>query len=225
MLDLSLLINSLKEERKQEKDVKQRLYKNLAFSKLDTSLLKNYRFKNPYRISKNYLKSTGMPNIHLYGETPLPTMELIAKECDLSKADTLLEMGSGRGRLLFFIHHFYQCQVIGYEKIPEFAAITNQLIEEFSLKQIECIESDMLKADLSLASVIYLYGSCLEDEEIELLVQKFSNLKAGVKIVTISYPLKDYAKDNTFTLAKEFPVCFPWGKTSAYLNITRGHNE
>lgn len=219
MFNPYLYYHYLKEERRREKEIKQHFYKDPSFKKVDRALLKNYSFKNPYRISKQYLKSAGDKQIHIYGETPLSTFETIANECEIKQSDTVIDMGAGRGRGAIFLHHFKQCRVIGYEKIPHFVEVANKLITTFDLTGIEILEEDMFQADLSVASVIYLYGTCLEDEEIEHLIAKFSNLKAGTKIVTISYPLTDYADENVFKLVKEFTVSFPWGDTSAYLNI------
>ncbi len=172
-------------------------------------------------MSKQYLKLSGHKQIHIYGETPLSTFEVIANECEINQSDTVIDMGAGRGRGIIFLHHFKQIRVIGYERIPYFVKVVNMLIETFNLTRIELINADMLQADLSMGSVIYLYGTVLEDKEIEHLVAKFSRLKAGTKIITISYPLTNYSDENVFKLAKEFAVSFPWGETSAYLNIIR----
>jgi len=219
MFNPYLYYHYLKEERRREKAIKKLFYKDLVFKKIDRALLKNYAFKNPYRISKQHLKSSGDKQIHIYGETPLSTFETIAKECEITEGDTVIDMGVGRARGAIFLNHFKQCRVIGYEKIPHFVEVANQLIRAFDLQGIEITCEDMFQADLSMASVIYLYGTCLEDNDIESLIAKFSQLKVGTKIVTISYPLTEYAKENVFTLGREFTVSFPWGETSAYLNI------
>ena len=75
----------------------------------------------------------------------------------------------------------------------------------------------MLKSDLTKASVIYLYGTCLKDEAISTLLFSFKELKKGTKVVTVSYPLSDYT--DAFVLKKKFIASYPWGKTEVFIQI------
>ena len=74
----------------------------------------------------------------------------------------------------------------------------------------------MFEADYKQATVIYLYGTCLDDEEIKRLVRRFEGLAPGTKVITVSYPLSEYA--DTYMTHKEFPARFPWGRAQVYLN-------
>ncbi len=204
-------------DRKLQREVRKRYYGNEQFAALDRALLTAYIFKNPYVISKKYLKNRQAKELHTYGETPLTTYETIAREVDIQPTDTFLELGSGRGRGALFLHHFYKCQVIGIERIPQFVKLARHLSQKYEQNGATFICGDMLQVNIPQeVNIVYLYGSSLADSEIIQLVSRLKTLPSGTKVVTVSYPLTDYDNE-AFTLEKTFPVSFPWGETEAYL--------
>ena len=191
----------------EQKAVKKQFYSNERFKKLDQILLSNYRYKSPYYISKQYLKEKGAGQVHVYGETPLTTMEKIVREFGIKKTDTILEMGAGRGRTSLFLGEFVGAKVIAYELIPEFV---KKMVPS---PNVEMHTGDMFTADFSKVDGIYLYGTMLDDEEILALCEAFPK---GVKIITVSYPLKEYSE--LYQTKNVFMGRFPWGQTEVFLN-------
>ncbi len=53
-------------------------------------------------------------------ETPLTSLEVIARECQLSVRDVVFELGCGRGRTCFWLNQFIGCAVIGIDYVPAF---------------------------------------------------------------------------------------------------------
>jgi SAM-dependent methyltransferase len=198
-----------------------RYYSNFQFMKVDLSLLLMYFFYSPYAISKRFLTQKGEEDVYAYGETPLTTMDLIAQECCIKKEDVFYELGCGRGRVCFWMHSFVGCQIVGIEFVPEFVKYANKIKDKLNLDHIEFRLEDMLKADYSEATVCYLYGTCLSDESIESLIQKFVSLPAGTKIITVSYPLSDYVGGESFEVMKRFSAPFTWGKGDVFLNVVK----
>ncbi len=213
-----LYFKTLWEDLKRQKEIKKRFYKDVKFRLIDQALLSAYYLQGPFKISKQFLQERGEEDVHLYGETPLLTFDAIAKICNLGKHDTLLELGCGRGRGLFFLSHFYGCKVVGIEQIPKFIELGKKLAKKCGLN-IDFRQKNFLEADLSSATVIYLYGTCLTDDEILHICRRFETLPPSVKIVTISYPLSDYFP--FFSVEKSFPVTFPWGDTTGYLQSVK----
>lgn len=207
-------------DRRLQKEVKKRYYHDPVFSRLDRALLSAYVFKNPYTISKNYLKKRDAKDIHTYGETPLITYEKIAKEAALKPTDVFLELGSGRGRGALFLHHFFKCHFIGIERIPQFVKLARHLAHKYHQDDVSLICGDMFQLELPKATVLYLYGTALTDQEIVSLVDKLKQYPTGTKIISISYPLTDY-DENVFHTEKSFPVSFTWGETDAYIQTVR----
>lgn len=196
-------------------------YSNLTFCKIDLSLLISYLFNSPYEISKSFLTAKGEKDVYTYGETPLTTLETIAKQCQISAKDTVFELGCGRGRTSFWLNAFIGCKVVGIEHIPEFVANANAIKTKFHVTDVEFLQQDMLSVDYTGATVIYLYGSTLDDIFIKKLIARFQNLSPGTKIITISYPLSDYTGLSSFEMMKCFPVQFPWGEADVYLQIKK----
>jgi len=193
-----------------------RYYSNFSFMKTDISLLTHYLFKNPFRMSKHFLVKKGEEEVYAYGETPLTTLEMIAKECAITPDDTVFELGSGRGRNCFWLHHFIGCKVVGIEWVPSFVRHANSVQKEISFRH-----EDMFESDLSGATVIYLYGTSLSDDKIKKLSQKLSSLPPGTRIITVSYPLSDYCPEGPFEVMRLFPAKFTWGKADVYLQVIK----
>ena len=78
-------------------------WRDLQFAKIDLYLTMSYFFKSPYRISREFTNDE-----EPYGETPLHTMEVIAKAANLTKEDVVYELGFGRGRSCFWLSLFLQ---------------------------------------------------------------------------------------------------------------------
>lgn len=192
-------------------------YKDLPFAKIDMGILFSFFFKSPYRLSREYAEQLKIPALEVYGETPLPTMEKIAKEAEISANDVVYELGSGRGRCSFWLVSFIHCRVVGVEIIAPFVHVANEIKKRYREEKTSFILANMFEVDLTPATVIYLYGTLLSDEEIKAIAKKFSKLHKGTKIITISYPLQEYYSVPCFELIKCFEVEFPWGTTTAYV--------
>jgi precorrin-6B methylase 2 len=193
-----------------------RYYKKPIFALLDIFLKTIYLFFNPYRVSRKFMQKKGSKNIHVYGETPLILFDILLKKCKVSSSDTFLELGCGRGRLCFFASYFYHCNVIGLEQIPLFVKIIQYLQKIFKIKNLKIINKNMFEVDYSKASFIYLYGTCLEDHEIEKIISKINK---NTKVLTISIELNDY--NLNFQTLEKFSVKLPWGKTNAFLQVKK----
>lgn len=201
-------------------NVAYRYYYNVPFAKADFSILMMYAFHNPYTISKRFLMKKGEKDIYVYGETPLQTMDLIAKECGLNSKDTIYELGCGRGRTCYWLRYFTNAKIVGIEHIPEFTERANMVKDKLKIDNIEFRNEDMLKSDFTNGTAFYLYGICYEKPFIEKLIQKFNSMPSGTKIITVSYPLSDYTSE-PYEVMKRFPARFTWGTADVYLNVKK----
>lgn len=198
-----------------------RFYTNKAFRQQDLSLLRKYFFANPYAISKAYLLSRGASDPYLYGETPLTTLEKIVKECGMNANDYVYELGCGRARTCFWLAAFVKCRVLGIEIIPTFVEKANEIKTKYNVQNVEFYLGSYYDVSFKEATVIYLYGTCLEDSAIERLLKKFAKMPSGAKVITVSYPLTDYEVNPLFDLIHTFDASYPWGMTTLYLHIRR----
>ncbi len=174
-----------------------------SFKAYRKALSKEYRFTNPYHLSRG-----------IYGETPLAVLKQIAEGCALSPKDHVADLGCGRGRGVLFLSQLVGCRVTGIESVPAFIEKAERVKQKLGLQNVNFLQADMFKADLSPYSIVYLFGTCLEDHEIRKLAAKKPS-----RIITISYPLSDC--DPSYKLVKSFPVLFPWGQTDAFLSVAK----
>jgi SAM-dependent methyltransferase len=194
-------------------------YPNLNFLKIDLSLLLSYLFTNPFRISKRFLLAKGEEDVYKYGETPLTTLDLIARTCAISSSDVVFELGCGRGRTCFWLNQFIGCSVVGIDYVPLFIEKGEKVKNRFHVQGVSFLLEDLFQADLKGATVVYLYGTCFSNSEIARLITLFKQLPKGTKLITVSYSLLEHQPKASFHLLKEFSAPFTWGKADVYLHL------
>jgi hypothetical protein len=187
-----------------------RLYyrKSWRFALSDLALGFATLFFNPYRACRK-LGTT-------YGETPPSSLHRIASFCSLSSDDSYLELGSGRGKGCIWISQFVGCRAIGVEKVPLFFHLSRGTSALFGFKRVTFIKADMAETDFSAASCVYLYSTCMDEEELSRLTQKMAALPKGAKVVSVSAPMPETPH---LALRGSFPLSFPWGETEGYLHV------
>lgn len=193
-------------------------YHNRLFRRIDVSLFFLYLLDNPYTAARRFAVRQGEENIHTYGETPLTTLEEIVKRCEITSKDTVYELGSGRGRSCFWLHCFVGCNVVGVEYNPHFYRKAEALRARYNVSDLAFVCEDLLKVNYSKATVVYLYGTCLEDEFIVKLVDKLKELPKGARVISISYPLTEYVAHSRLKLLDFFDATFTWGEATVYLH-------
>lgn len=196
-----------------------RYYGKYDFFKIDSLLLLNYFFKSPFWLSKTFLEERGEADIYTYGETPLTTLEMTSKAFRLSKKDKVFELGCGRGRTCFWLNQFVGCTVVGIDFVPAFIEKANKVKARCGVSGVTFLLEDLFQADLTGATVIYLYGICYSDEEIRCLADIFSRLPSGTKVITVSYSLREFQEDAPFQVVNQIQGAFTWGKTEVYLQV------
>jgi len=201
-----------------------RYYCEPAFLKIDLYFLSQYLFQNPFRISKLHSIKKRESAIHTYGETSLSTMETIAQKGQIAGDDVVFELGCGRGRTCFWLHHFIGCKVVGIDYVPVFIQKADQIKKKLDLVGIEFRLEDFLQSDFREASVIYLYGSCYSAPFLRSLVKRLEALPQALKIISVSFPLTDYQSRPVFEVVKKFSAPFLWGTGDVYVQIKKaGH--
>lgn len=198
-----------------------RYYRKISYAKVDGALMLMYLFDNPFSISNRYFIHRSHSSEFTYGETPLTSFEKISQEARLTPQDTLYELGCGRGRVCFWLNSFVGCRVIGIEIVPDFILRAKRIQRKLDLKNIEFRTEDFLRSDFKNATVIYLYGTCLENHTIKQLIDHFKKLPRGTRIITVSYSLSDYTDEPLFETMKRFPVRFTWGEGDVYIQIKK----
>lgn len=195
-----------------------KFYKNIKYFFLDIFFSFIYLFFNPYREVRIFNQKKSFLNIYSYGETYLKTFEKIAKLANINEKSNFLELGSGRGKVSFFIRLIFKAKVSSIEWVDKLINIS-KLINKFFFTKILFIKEDMFKVSFKNFTHIYLYGTCLEKKEIYKLIEKFKIDNKNAKIITISFALNEY--DKAYKTINSLDVDFAYGKTKAYINILK----
>lgn len=203
---------------REERGVKRTYYVDETLKRSDRALQRAYFWKNPYRICRTFLQEQGHTEVHQYGETPLHTLEKIGQRVHLSAQDYLIDLGCGRGRGVLFLSHRFGCHAKGVDWVPTFVETAQRIAAKHNCKRVSFVQASAHESDLLGASAIYLYGTCMEREEILTLCKRFAQLPRGVRLITVSFPLCDY--DSAFQVVERFPAAFPWGDTTVYIQTT-----
>lgn len=198
--------------------VVRKFYPIYSFGKIDLSLLLRYALKNPYRISKQFLKKQGESDIYAYGETSLPAIEEIANFSEIKSGDCVFELGCGRGRACFWLKIFRCCRVVGIEWIPLFVEKAQDVQSAYKLSGIEFRCEDMMASDFTGATVIYLYGTCYSEMFMRALLEKLDKLPKGTRLITVSDSLEEYSS-SSWQMQKRCTISFLWGYAEVYLHI------
>ncbi len=129
----------------------------------------------------------------VYSPTPQDVVETMLNIVHLTKDDTLVDLGSGDGRILITAAERYGAKAIGYEIDRELVARSRSAAERSRAKHlIEIREQDMYTADLAEADVVTLY---LYPASLDKLKPQFAKMHKGSKIVSHHYEIPDVTPD------------------------------
>src|SRR5207247_111206 len=111
------------------------------------------------------------------------------------KTDVLYDLGSGDGRIVIAAATMAGCRAVGYEIDRTQVEQSREAIKRKGLAERAKIEhEDLLKADLTEASVVTLYiGARLN----RLMVPKLKMLKPGSRVVSHEFEVPDLFLDRT----------------------------
>lgn len=119
---------------------------------------------------------------------PKSVLESISKELNIKDGDVLYDLGSGDGRILFYIANKNpNAKFIGIENntFPLILSKIEKFIRGEKAKNVSFVGKNFFKEDLSKATHIftYLYPNIMDD-----LITKFDEeLKPGTKLVSLSF--------------------------------------
>lgn len=193
-----------------------RFYKHSKFFLIDLLLFLLTIFYNPYRSCRKFFQKKGLNHLGIYGETPLSSWQKLSNVLGLSSSDTVLELGSGRGKGCFWLSEVIGCRAIGIEWNSVFV-LAAKVIGKLTGARAEFIYGNMLEVDFPIVNVVYLYGTCLKDPEIKRLLEKIRFLPLQTRIISISYSLSAY-EEGVYKLDQVLNLRFPWGETQAFIH-------
>lgn len=190
-------------------------YKIKLLRQVDYKLLMKYALIDQFKISAIEKNLIDLPQKNLtYGETPWISIYKILKEIEIKQNDIFYDLGSGNGRVVFFVNIYFKIKSIGIELIPTFVKYSREIAEELNLKNVFFIEDNWLEQDISNGTIFFITGTCYDDFILFKSQEKIKKeLKKGSIIISLSNPL--YCESLKLLNTKKLP--FSWGKSTVYI--------
>ena len=134
------------------------------------------------------------PNV-IFVPTPQDVVEKMLEQAKVTKADTVVDLGCGDGRIVVTAAKKYGCKAIGYDLDPECVKLSRAAVEKAGVGTLVKIEeADLLEVDFSGATVVTLYlGATLNAK----LLPKLEKLKPGSRIVSHLFAIPGVKPDKT----------------------------
>lgn len=121
-----------------------------------------------------------------YAGSPLPAIDAALQAAHVQQSDVVMDIGSGDGRVCILAAKLHGCRAIGLEFDANLAALSRRTVERNRVAHlVEIRHADALRADLSRATVVYLYH---QSDFLTLLRPQLESLKPGTRIVCLDYP-------------------------------------
>jgi len=144
-------------------------------------------------VSVLYEKSTGISAVPVLPWTRHQALSLLIKFHPPHAVLHVADLGCGWGGMIRKLHKAYpKAKIVGYETSP-FPYILSKIRFSMAGKNVQILNDDFFKADLSQNDVVFCY---LSPKHMELKPQLL-NLKAGSLIVSCSFPITGWTPIET----------------------------
>jgi len=140
-------------------------------------------------------KGAPPPAQAIYVPTPQDVVEKMLKVSAVGEDDTVIDLGSGDGRIVITAARKHKATAVGYEIDEQLVKESRAAIEKAGLSHLASIEQkDMFTADLSTANVVAVY---LPDKFLERLIPQFEKMGCGTRLVSHQFKVPGMEIDAT----------------------------
>ncbi len=142
-----------------------------------------------------------------YVATPQETVSAMLRLANVSKNDTVYDLGSGDGRIPITAAQRYGARGVGIEIKPSLAqrARKNAKLSGVSDK-VEFRRQDIFKTDFSEATVVTMY--LFPEVNMKLRPMLFEQLEPGTPVVSHSFDMNEWEPDSTLRVNDD--VLYLW---------------
>lgn len=137
-----------------------------------------------------------------YVASPETVVEKMLQLANVKPGDTVYDLGCGDGRIIIMAARKFGANAVGVELDDELYKKTSERIRELKLQdKVKIIHGDLLKVDLSPATVVTLYLLRSSNERLKPNLEKY--LKKGTRVVCHDYGVAGWTPEKTETLSGE----------------------
>jgi SAM-dependent methyltransferase len=150
--------------------------------------------------------------------TPPEVVERMLAMAKVSKADYIIDLGSGDGRVLRIAAQKYGARGFGVDLDEELIERSKMLARRDGVSdRVSFLAQDLFKTDISEASVLTMY--LLPAVNMKLRPRLLTELKPGTRVVSHDFDLGDWEADETATLYAKEKYGASGGDSTVYLWI------
>ncbi|RAP33735.1 hypothetical protein DID75_01545 [Candidatus Marinamargulisbacteria bacterium SCGC AG-410-N11] len=160
------------------------------------------------------LKGNKRSSEFTYGELSYHGLESIYQTLNLDPNLTIVDLGSGCGKVLFYSSLKYQVKSVGVD-INGFYTYFTKLISSLLFIPVSCHCQNFLKDPLPPGDIVFVPTTCLSENTIQTLSNHISNsYPRNTIIISTSIALPT----NQFLLTNRIRVIFSWGYGHIYVH-------
>lgn len=120
-----------------------------------------------------------------YAGSPLEAVNAALEVADVQPSDVVLDIGCGDGRVCVLAAKRFGCRAVGIELDGNLARLSRATAHRNGvLGRVSIMHGDALAADLSAATVVYVYHQA---EFLDLLRPQLESLKPGTRVVFLDH--------------------------------------
>jgi SAM-dependent methyltransferase len=135
-----------------------------------------------------------------YVPTPQAVVERMLDLAQLKSGETVIDLGSGDGRIMIEAASKYGARGFGVEIDPRLVKLSNEKAAKAGVaERVKFLQQDLFKTDFHEANVLTLY--LLPDVNLALRPKILAELKAGARVVSHDYGMGDWRPDAQETIA------------------------
>ncbi len=188
--------------------------------RLKSGLNLSYLLDPPFMVCRRELKSSGLPQSDVtFGETPLLTAYRLLGELSIGPADTVVDLGCGRGQTLLLAALAFGSRGVGLEVLPTFVDRARWLAHSLGVEDLVSFERrDFRPGPLPEGTIYLLSATCLENESWKQVQTTLVEAPAGARALVVSSPLPRLCWETEWVR----PVEYSWGVAQTYLQRRLG---
>ncbi|MBM3786640.1 MAG: methyltransferase domain-containing protein [Acidobacteria bacterium] len=126
-----------------------------------------------------------------YVPTPQEIIERMLEVAQVKPLDTVVDIGSGDGRVLVTAVQKFRAKAVGIEIDPKLANQANETLARLGLQnKARVVRADAFSADIREADVVTLYLTTSFNEQLRPKFEK--SLKPGTRVVSHDYGIRGW---------------------------------
>jgi hypothetical protein len=134
-----------------------------------------------------------------YVPTPQAVVDRMLDMAQLKSGETVIDLGSGDGRIMIEAASKYGARGFGVEIDPRLVKLSNEKAAKAGVaERVKFLQQDLFKTDFHEANVLTLY--LLPDVNLALRPKILAELKAGSRVVSHDYGMGDWRPDAQETI-------------------------